>query len=124
MALAKPLEQNPYLSIKVNLGGNSYQTDVSKQQVHNKVVNPYGEKEEYEPFHDHVPPFLALPPVKPNTYRNPEPAHSSNAYPKPQPQPYRAEARESYPFHQGSKVEPAAPYPLDEEDDQADNQEE
>ncbi|TRY70255.1 hypothetical protein TCAL_07538 [Tigriopus californicus] len=119
MALAFPQAQNPYLSIKVNVGGSGYETDVSKQEVHNKLINAQGVKEEYEPFQDHVPPFLALPAITPYDSRD----SPSDSYFKPKPQPYRAEARETYTPYQEAIEEPAAPYPL-EEDDADDKQEE
>ncbi len=60
-----PDVSNPFLTVRVIRPGQSaIATDVSKQNVNVKTAGLVGDRETYEPFKDHVPPFLALPPVK------------------------------------------------------------
>lgn len=57
--------KDPFLSFQIIRPGQSaISADVSKQGVHVRQSGAGPDREEYAPFKDHVPPFLALPPVK------------------------------------------------------------
>ena len=61
---------NPFFSVKITQGhqGGSqtgFGTTISKQKVNVVKSTLEGQTVEEEPFVDHQPPFLALPPVKP-----------------------------------------------------------
>ena len=63
---------NSYLKVKITQGHagglqTGFATDVSKQKVQVIKSALEGETVEEEPFTDHRPPFLALPPVTPPT---------------------------------------------------------
>lgn len=60
-----PYGGNPFFSVKVSQGGNGYGATISKQKVNLIKSTAEGELVEEEPFIDHQPPFLRLPPVKP-----------------------------------------------------------
>merc|ERR1712168_829287 len=79
LALSFPAGDQPFLNIKVSgpgVGG-SFGTSVSKQ----KVELEENGKVSYEPYHPHVPPFLAfkkynpaaLPPAQPAPVYQPQP---------------------------------------------------
>ncbi len=83
--LAYPTDSDPFLSIKITRPGSTIDSTVSKTQVNVRQVgnivltfttksgflngfiipktSPDGEQNLNEPFHPHVPPFLALRPV-------------------------------------------------------------
>merc|ERR1712001_53065 len=70
LALSLPVPQSPFFSVKItqgHLGGSQtgYGATISKQKVNVIKSTADGEIVEEEPFIDHQPPFLALPPVKP-----------------------------------------------------------
>lgn len=70
MALAMPRPDtpyggNPFFSVKISQAGVGYGATISKQKVNLIKKTADGELVEEEPFIDHQPPFLALPPVKP-----------------------------------------------------------
>lgn len=70
MALAMPRPDtpyggNPFFSVKISQAGVGYGATISKQKVNLIKQTVDGELVEEEPFIDHQPPFLALPPVKP-----------------------------------------------------------
>lgn len=85
-AAAAPDYSNAYLSVRVSRPGQSeYETDVSRQQVRQRVVTGEEVVENEEPFQDHVPPFLAFN-LKPRPY---EPAPAPAYKPVPTPAPYK-----------------------------------
>ena len=66
--MAFPAPQNAFFNVKFvkqHKGGQptGYGASISKQKVNLIHTNEYGEVVEEEPFVDHQPPFLALPPV-------------------------------------------------------------
>ena len=68
--MAVPVPQNPFFQVKITQGhsdgkSTGFGTTISKQKFTVIKSNAYGETVEEEPFIDHQPPFLALPPVKP-----------------------------------------------------------
>ena len=72
LASALPVPQAPFLNIKITQGHGAglqtgFATNVSKQKVSVVKSSLEGESVEEEPFTDHRPPFLALPPVTPPT---------------------------------------------------------
>ena len=74
LSVAFPAADNqPFLSIKITRPDGGFDSSVSKSEVNLREKGPNGEIESKEPFHDHVPPFLAFrkdyqpaPPTYPN----------------------------------------------------------
>jgi hypothetical protein len=60
LCLAFPTDNQPFLSIKITRPDGGFDSSVSKNEVNLRENGPNGEVNSNEPFHPHVPPFLAF----------------------------------------------------------------
>ena len=57
---AFPTGEQPFLSIKITRPDGGFDSTVSKSEVNMKETGAAGDFNKNEPFHPHVPPFLAF----------------------------------------------------------------